>query len=631
MFSFLQCRFPQTPRYQAEPGNEKNPLSPPLKTPVRGIITVILTLTLLLSCQLTLTSCNPTELKSNAVLVSQWVTTTLRDPKTFNYALSQEFPHVFLFTAEGLTTLNGITGEIEPALAKSWEIADDKKRIVFTLREGLKWSDGEPLTADDVLFTYQDIIFNKDIPTDWKDGLKIGESGRFPKIRKLGDRTVEFILPEPFAPFLATTTGPSTNAVGILPKHALIESVKTKDFKGNSQFATAWTTDTNPAKIIVNGAYKIESYTPSQRVVFRRNPYYWRKDSEGNQLPYIERVVWQIVESSDTTALQFRSGGLDVVEVSPENFSLLKHEEKRGNFTVYNGGPRLTQTFISFNLNKGRRKNGQPIVDPIKSRWFNNLAFRQAIAFAIDREKMLNNIFRGVGTVQNSPIGSESPYYLSPEEGLKVYNYNPEKAKKILLQTGFKYNSKKQLLDADGNPVRFSLITNAENKTRIAMGAQIRQDLGKIGIQVDYNPINFNILVDKLSNSLDWECYLLGFVSGGTEPHDGANVWLPDSGLHTFNQKPQPGQEPLTGREVADWEAQIGRLYIKGAQEFDQAKRKQIYAQTQRLTQEYLPFIYLVNPLDLVAVRDRILGVKYSALGSQGGTLWNKYELKVAQ
>ena len=595
------------------------------------MLSILLTLTLVLICQLTLTSCNPRELKTEAAQVSQWVTSTLREPKTFNYALNQEFPHVFLFTTEGLTTLNGITKEIEPALAESWEISDDKKHIIFTLREGLKWSDGEPLTADDVVFTYQDVIFNQEIPTDWKDGLKIGASGAFPQVKKIDDRRIGFILPEPFAPFLANTTGSSTNSVGILPKHALMESIKSKDSQGNPQFIVTWRTDTDPAKIIVNGPYKIESYTANQRVVFRRNPYYWRKDSQGNQLPYVERIIWQIIESTDTTTLQFRSGGLDAIEVNPEDFSLLKREEKRGNFTVYNGGPRLTRTFISFNLNKGRRKNGKPVVDPIKSRWFNNLTFRQAIAHAIDRQRMLNNVFRGVGTLQDSPIDIQSPYYISATEGLKVYDYNPQKAKELLLGAGFKYNSRGQLLDADGNRVRFSLITNTENKTRVAMGAQIRQDLSKIGIQVDYNPINFNILVDKISNSLDWECYLLGFISGGTEPHDGANVWLPDGGLHTFNQKPQPGQEPLIGREVADWEAEIGRLYVQGAQEFDQAKRKAIYAQTQRLTQEYLPFIYLVNPLSLAAVRDRIQGVKYSALGSQGGTLWNKYELKVTK
>ncbi len=599
--------------------------------PIRRRFAIVLIFALFLICQLAFVSCNPNQFKTKAAQVSQWVAFNLSDPKTFNYPFNQEFPHVFLFTAEGLTTLNGITGKIEPALAESWEISDDEKRIVFTLREGLKWSDGEPLTADDVIFTYQDVIFNKQIPTDWKDFLKIGVSGAFPKVRKIDNRRVEFILPEPFAPFLSTTTGASTNSMAILPKHSLIKSINSKDAKGNPLFLSVWGTDTDPSKIIVNGPYKIESYIPSQRIIFRRNPYYWRKDSQGKQLPYIERIVWQIIESTDTAILQFRSGGLDAVTVSPENFSLLKREEKRGKFTIYNGGPVFSKTFISFNLNKGRRQNGQPVVNPIKSRWFNNLAFRQAVAYAIDRQTMLNNIFRGIGVLQNSPIDIQNPYYLPPEKGLKVYDYNPEKARKLLLDAGFKYNEKKQLVDADGNRVRFTLITNAENKTRVAMGAQIKHDLSKIGIQVDFNPIAFNTLTDKLSNTLDWECYLLGFVSGGVEPNDGANVWLPEGGLHAFNQKPQVGQEPLIGWEVADWEAEIGRLYVKGAQELDEAKRREIYNQTQRLAQEYLPMIHLINPLSLAAVRDRIENVKFSALGSQGGTLWNKYELKVTE
>jgi len=574
-----------------------------------------------------LTSCNRIQLRTEAAQVSQWVISTIGDPKTFNYAFNQEYPHVFLFTTEGLTTLNGITAKIEPALAETWEVSEDKKRITFTLRQGLQWSDGEPLTADDVVFTYQDIIFNPAIPTDWKDFLKVGASGVFPEIKKLSDRQVVFIFSEPFAPFLSTTTGPSTNSVGILPKHALAKYIKTKDVKGKPVFLSTWGTDTDPKKVIVNGSYKIESFTPSQRVIFRRNPYYWRKDTQGNRQPYIERIIWQIIESTDTSILQFRSRGLDSVEVSPENFSLLKREEKRGNFTIYNGGPRFQKVFISFNLNKGKRNN-RPLIDPIKSRWFNSLEFRQAIAHAIDRQTMLNNVFRGLGNLQDSPIDIQSPFYLSPAQGLRVYEYNLTKARELLAKAGFKYNAKKQLLDAQGNRVRFSLITNAENKTRVAMGAQIKQDLSKIGIQVDYNPIAFNTLTDKLSNSLDWECHLLGFT-GGIEPHDGANVWLPDGGLHSFNQQPLAGQEPLTGREVADWETQIGNLYIKGSQELDQAKRKEIYAETQRLTQEYLPFIHLVSPLSLGAVRDRIQGLEYSALGAQGGTLWDKYKLRV--
>ncbi|MEC4814964.1 MAG: ABC transporter substrate-binding protein [Scytonema sp. PMC 1069.18] len=596
---------------------------------LRRWFSVVSILLLWLVCQIAFTSCHPTELKTEAAQVSQWVTTTLSDPKTFNYPFNQEYPHVFLFTSEGLTTLNAMTSKIEPALAESWEVFDDDKRIVFTLREGLKWSDGKPLTADDVIFTYQDIIFNPKIPTDWKDSLKIGSSGAFPEIRKIDSRRVEFILPEPFSPFLYTTTGGTTNTVSILPKHALEKSLKSMDAKGNPQFLSTWGTDTDPGQIIVNGPYKIERYLPGQRVVFQRNPYYWRKDSQGNQLPYVHRIVWEIIESTDTMILQFRSGGLDTVLVSPENFSLLKREENRGNFTIYNGGPEFSKTFISFNLNKGKRKNGQPLINPVKSRWFNTLAFRQAVAYAIDRQSMLNNVFRGIGTLQDSPIDTQSPYYFPPEKGLKVYSYNPEKARKLLLEAGFKYDSRNQLLDSDGNRVRFTLVTNAENKTRVSMGSQIKYDLSKIGIQVDFNPIAFNTLTDKMSNTLDWECLLLGFT-GGIEPHDGANVWLPDGGLHAFNQKPQAGQEPLIGREVADWEVEIGRLYIEAAREFDEEKRKEIYAKTQQLAQEYLPLIYLVNPLSLAAVRNRLENIKFSALGSHKATLWNKYELKVS-
>lgn len=564
-----------------------------------------------------LSGCNGTLLKTDAARVSQLVARVSQEPKTFNFPLSQESPNVFNFLYEGMTTENGETGQLEPALAESWEISEDKKQIVFTLREGLKWSDGEPMTADDVVFTFNDIYFNERIPTDARDGLRIGESRALPKVRKLDDRRVEFTVPEPFAPFLRTAGG-----YPILPEHALRESVFTNNRDGKPRFLSTWGTDTDPKKIVGNGPYKLESYMATQRVTFRRNPYYWRKDAQGNSQPYIERLIWQIVESGDTALMQFRSGGLDIIEIGPTSFQLLKREEKRGNFTIQNAGPDSGTIFISFNLNKGSR-NGKPLVDPIKSRWFNTVAFRQAVAYAIDRQTMINNIYRGLGTPQNSPISVQSPYYLSPKEGLKAYDYNPEKAKELLLGAGFKYNNKGQLLDEAGNRVRFSLLSPATGG-RDSVGSQIKRDIEKIGIQVDLTPLDFNVLVDKLSNTLDWECHLMGFT-GGVEPNNGANIWSPDGGLHSFNQKPLPGQPPIQGREVADWEEKIGQLYIQGARELDEQKRKAIYAEVQRLAQEYVPFIHLINPLALAAVRNDIQGVKYSALADYR---WNVYEFK---
>ncbi|MGD1873988.1 MAG: ABC transporter substrate-binding protein [Mastigocoleus sp.] len=563
-------------------------------------------------------ACNPDNFRSQAAQVPELVLSILSDVKTFNYALSQESPTIFPYTFKGLITENYITGKLEGELAKSWEISEDKKQIIFTMRDDLKWSDGKPLTVDDVVFTFNNIYLNKEIPTDARDVLRVGESKALPAVKKIDDKRVEFSTPEPFSPFLRTVGMP------ILPAHILQESVKTKDKDGKPKFLTTWGVDTPPEKVIVNGPYTLERYVTSQRVIFRRNPYYWRWNNGESSSDYVERIIWQIVENTDTSLLQFRSGSLDSIGVSPEYFSLLKRQEKIGSYKIYNGGPASGQTFVFFNLNQGKR-NGKPLISPIKSRWFNTVEFRQAVAHAINRERIISNTYRGLGNLQNSPISVQSPYYLSPKEGLKVYDYNLDKARKLLKKAGFKYNSQGQLLDADGNRVRFTLLTNAGNKIREAMGAQIKQDLSKIGIAVDFTPMDWGAFTDKLSNNLDWEASLIGFT-GGVEPNNGANLWDPDGGLHMFNQKPQVGQKPIEGRKVAPWEAEIGNLYIKAAQEFDEAKRKEIYAKTQQITQEYLPLIYLVNPYSMAAVRNHVKGVEHSALG---GTFWNIHEIKI--
>ncbi|HTL90120.1 MAG TPA: ABC transporter substrate-binding protein, partial [Leptolyngbya sp.] len=371
----------------------------------------------------------------------------------------------------------------------------------------------------------------------------------------------------------------------------------------------------------------ISDYVATQRIIFDRNPYYWRKGAEGKQQPYIDRIIWSVVENQDTTLLQFRSGGLDISEpIRAEDYPILKKEEKRGDFKVYIGGTRPITTFMAFNLNQGKR-NGRAVVDPIKSKWFNNPKFRQAVAYGIDRERMNTNIFRGLGTPINSQILETSPYYLKPEEGLKVYNFNQEKARSLLKEAGFKLNSRNQLTDPQGNAVRFTLLTNAGNTFREAMVGQIKQDLSQLGIQVDINPINFGVLIDKLDNTQEWESYLLA-MGGSKEPNSGANVWLPESRSHSFNQSAGPGKPPLEGRVVADWEAEIGQLYIKGAQELDEAKRKQIYGEIQKISQEYLPWIPLVNARIMAVVRDKVKGVQYP---ESGGALWNLYELRVEE
>ncbi len=585
--------------------------------PLRASLRAWLMFAIAAMCSLFLLGCAP----DRAVMRDRLVVSILTDPKTFNPALVSDAGSGTVLgpVFNSLLSSHGVTAELRPELAETWQILDNGLRIVFRLRENLKWSDGQPLTVEDVLFSFQDVVFNEKIPTSTRDVLKIGKEKKLPDVAITGDREITFTVPEPFAPFLRTV-----GSVEILPKHILAPTLANTDSDGNPAFLETWTLATPVTEIVGSGPYVFAEYRPSERFVYKRNPYYWQAPK-----PYIETLVFQIVESADTSLLQFRSGSLDVYSLRGEDFQLLKKEDQRGKFTIYNGGPATGQLFVMFNLNKGRDpQTNKPFVEPFKSRWFNEVKFRQAIAYAIDRQRMVTNIFRGLGDLQNSPISTPSPYFLSEKEGLKAYEYNPDKAKQLLQAAGFRYDSNGRLRDSDNNLVRFTLLTNAgSNPVRGSIGAQIKSDLDNIGITVDFTGIDFNILLDKLDNSKQWDAIILGFT-GGIEPHSGFNLWATDGNLHMFNKGPEQGLPDFPGREIADWEQKLEDLMIRGAQEIDETKRKAVYAEFQQTVQEYLPLIHLIVPYSLSAVRDRVEGVEYSALG---GALWNLESLQLSE
>lgn len=576
----------------------------------------------ILCCLLILTSgCQPKLLNyqnnnSRLVLVNP------SPPNTFNYAISRSPYEIFRFIYEGLISENGLTGELEPALAESWVLSEDKKRIIFTLRSKLKWSDGKPLTADDVIFTYQDIYLNPKIPTIYRDFLRIGSSGAFPSVKKIDRRRVEFILPEPFAPFIRYI-----EKLKILPAHALRDTIFSTDADGKPLFLSTWNTNTQPQKIISNGAFKLANYIPSQRIILEKNPFYWRKDSAGNSLPYIDQLIIEIIPSTDNQLIRFRSGELDSIGVDPEAFQLLKREEKRGKYKIYNSSA-LGYRFVGFNLNQAKNSEGKPLLDPIKSRWFNNLAFRQAVAYAINRQQINNTIYRGLGKIQHSPLGVQSPYYLSPEAGLNVYKYNPEKAKQLLLNSGFQYNNANELLDENSNRVEFTILVKSEDKLRIDTAVKIKEDLSRIGIKANLQVLNFNTVSQKLFYSRDWECYVGAFGVRGAdfEPNLLSLFWLSNGSFHQFNLGSKPGESRMKNWQVSDWEKKIDRLFIAAYQTVDEDKRREIYGEFQQIVSEQLPVFFLVNSLTLQAVRNHIDNLKISALS---GAFWNIYELKI--
>ncbi len=544
----------------------------------------------------------------------------ITDPKTLNPILTTDATssQVLSYVFRGLLKTDGITAKLEPELAESWQVAANGLEVTFTMRENLKWSDGKPLTVDDVIFTFK-AIFDERIPSSNRDVLRIGKNRELPKLQKLDERRLKFTISQPFAPFVRSVAGTE-----ILPKHILGATLTETDKSGKPNFLEAWSLKTPLNQIVGSGPFMLAEYRPGERFIYKRNPNYWQQPQ-----PYIENVVLQILDSTDTALLKFRSRELDIFDLGArvKDFQLLKSAETRDKFKIYNGGAATGQLFMMFNLNQGRDpKTDMPFVEPIKSKWFNDLSFRRAIAYAIDRDTMVTNLYVGLGETQNSPISVPSPYYLSPKQGLKVYEYNPETAKKILTDAGFRYNSQDQLLDKTGNLVRFTLLTNAgSNPVRGQVGAQIKNDLEKIGITVDFTSIDFNILVDRLDASKQWDACVLGFT-GGIEPHGSINLWSTTGKLHMFNKGADEGQAAIPGYQTTAWERQIEELMIKGSQQLDENRRRKIYAEFQQLVQEQLPLIHLVTPLSLSAVRNRIEGVRFSPIG---GALWNLNELRL--
>jgi len=503
------------------------------------------------------------------------------DPRTLNPALAQETSSTAvlsdLFT--GLTKTDLKTMRVVPDLAEGWEEKEDGRLYIFYLRRGVRWSDGEPFTAEDVVFTYRDIYLNPQIPNStgdmFKGILKSQEDiGNF--VKKIDDYTLEFRLPESFAPFLNALSAP------ILPKHKLEKFVK----EGN--FMTAWNVNTDPKDIVGTGPYRLKRYIKGVMVEYEANPYYYEHDNSNRQLPYIRRKIGYIVQDPDTALLKYSLGEIDYMGVRPQDVLFMSRIK---NTTLYDLGPTPSTTFLVFNQNPS---SGIP---KYKLRWFQNRDFRRAISHAIDREGMCYLVYNGLADPLYGPITpANRPYYT---EGLfPVYEYNLKKARAILESLGFKdRNGDGWLEDPEGNTLEIVLLTNAGNKEREAIGNMIKEDLEKIGIKVIFRPIDFNSLVSRLTSPpYDWEAVIIG-LTGSMDPHFGRNVWHSSGTLHMWN--------PRQGKPQTHWEKNIDELFDLGARETNFEKRAEIYRRAYRIIAEEQPMIFLATPKSMLAVSNK--------------------------
>jgi peptide/nickel transport system substrate-binding protein len=533
-------------------------------------------------------------------------------PKTFNpwSSMDATSSQMGALMFDGLVSTDAYTGKVIPLLAKSVEV--DKSGTVYTvkLRKGLKWSDSQPITSADVVFTWNTIIAGGFGNTSARDNILI--EGKMPEIRALDSLTVEFKTPKPFAPFYRQL------GQSIAPKHILEPVTK----QGLATFNSFWGVDTPPNKFVTSGMFRLQRYIPAQRVEFVRNPDYYMVDKKGQLLPYLDNYIFYIVGDINNQVLKFESGQLDMLALSGSNVARFKELEKRSDYKVYNLGPDTGTMFLTFNLNRRKNDDGKYYVNPIKQRWFNDENFRKAVSLAIDREAAVMNILRGVGAPLYT-AESLSSIYLNE----KLKNGEPknlEKAKKLLQESGFTWNAKGRLTDKAGNLVEFTLITNAGNTERESLGVMVKEDLEKLGMKVNFKPIEFNVLVGKLSDSLDWEAVIIGLTGSSLEPHDGRNVWSSTGALHFFNQR--KGKDLQTKADLRDWEAELDDLFEKGASVIEFEKRKPYYDRYQEIVYEQNPFIYLYSGLRVIAIRKKFGNINPTPLG---GVLHNLEEVYV--
>ena len=534
------------------------------------------------------------------------VLATSSDPKTFNDIVSTDANSgtVTSLLFEGLTSADPFTLKVIPNLAKSWDISSDGLQWTFHLREDVKWFDGTSFSADDVVFTFNDLIYNPDVPSSSKDVLTI--DGKPLKVSKIDEHTVLFTLPVKFAPFLRAMSQT------ILPKHCLWQAVQQK------KFSFFWGIDTPPAQIIGTGPFMLSEYHPGERLVFKRNPYYWKKSLKKESLPYLDRVIYLIIPDPQAQLLKFIDGELDATSVRGSDYPLLKPLEGQKNFHIYEAGANYDSNFVTFNQNSAiNPKTRKSFVDPVKLSWFTDLQFRRAVAHAIDKNKIIEILNNGFGQPQNGAMSPSSGFFYSPD--VRVYDYNLEKAREILKQAGFKYRHRgKTLEDPQGRGVEFNLYTaDAGTASREQMAAIIRSDLESIGMKVNLVPVEFNTLVNKLMSSFDWDMVMIG-LTGGVEPHFGQNVWASTGGLHLW--------DPHQAKPATAWEARIDEIYDQGAQELDENKRKVLYDEFQRIVADQLPLIYTVLNTDMYAVRNKFGNLKPTV---NGGAFHNIEEIYI--
>ncbi len=508
------------------------------------------------------------------------------NPRTFNGMMANETSSTDITTRNLFTMLvdydNG-SQQFVPLLAKSWETSPDGLTWTFHLRSGARFSDGRPMTSEDVVFSAQ-VALDPVLHPAIQDLLQ------------LDGKPFEFSAPDPVTVVVKTpkplgTLLISMASLEIYPKHAVEAAYKS----GN--FASAYNVSTPPDQLVTSGPWRVQQYVAGEKTVLTRNPYWFGVDKAGKRLPYLNELIFLVVPDQDAADLKFRAGELDALDnIKPENYRYYEDNQQKGNYTLHSLGPENNSRFFWFNLNKVQpplkgealppgKRIGDSVVDAAKSAWFGNPVFRRAVSMAIDREAMIRSVFYGEGSKSWSIAGPSNKDWYTPD--LVHDDYNVAESKRLLARLGFKDGNGDGILeDTKGNPISFQLKTNSDNVMRVATANFIKDDLAKVGIRVTLTPVDFNSLITNIRNDLDYEAALMGTQSG--VPPDPANAQnlLRSSGLSHYWFIRQ--QKPATPQE-----AEVDRLVDSLITTLDLAGRKAIWKQIQNIWNEQAWTVWL--------------------------------------
>jgi peptide/nickel transport system substrate-binding protein len=502
------------------------------------------------------------------------------EPKTLNPLLAADddpSETVRYLTGGVLMRLNRLTQQLEPGLATAWKVGPKGDSIRFTLRPNLYFSDGTPFTAEDVAYTMQRLM-DPALHSPTGDEFRSGEGNVLTQVTARYEVTIVFPAP----------------VVGL---DKLFDQVAIVSSKSPLKEKAAL------------GPYYVSENKPGSYLLLRRNPNYWKRDAAGRQLPYIDSVRLDIQQNREIETLRLMRGEIDLIErLTAESYDKLAAQAPK---TAYDAGVGFDAEQMWFN-----QVPGAPL-PAYKKAWFASVNFRRAISASIQRDDLARVVFRGHARPAVSWISPANKFWFNAK--LTPHPYDPKAALQWLAQDGFSLRNG-ALLDREGHPVEFSVVTNAGNTERERMAAMIQQDLAGIGIRLNIVTLDFPSLIERIARTFNYEACLLGLVDNDLDPNSQMNVWLSSAENHQWN--------PSQKTPATPWEAEIDALMRAQAATFDANKRKQAVDKVQEIVWRQEPFIYLVNKNVLSAVSPRVRNAHPAVLRPQ--VYWNIDELYLA-